>query len=69
MAVGGLTLAELQNGLAGPARVRITASTGAGQWICARWSCGCCAEGTRMTDLVLLERCSGHRVVFVQASP
>jgi hypothetical protein len=30
------------------------------QWICARWRCGCRAEGAGIGDLLLLERCLGH---------
>lgn len=58
----GCTLTELQDRLAAAARVRITASTApAGQWVSACWSCGCCAEGPRFSDLLLLQRCNAHR--------
>ena len=55
-------LHELESILPGGAHVRIVAlpRTGAA-WICARWPCGCRAEGHDPQDLLLLERCTRHR--------
>lgn len=64
MAGRGLSLQEFEAVLPGPASVRITASpTAFGQWVTVRWPCGCRAEGYRLRELLLTERCLRHRTV------
>lgn len=64
MAGRGLTLDELQNAIGGHVSVRIAASRSPeGQWVTAHWPCGCRAEGYRLKELLLLERCLGHRSI------
>lgn len=64
MACRGFTLEELQTAIKGRVSVHIAASQNpVGQWVTARWPCGCRAEGYRLKKLLMFERCLEHRSI------